>query len=353
MKGDTAKTEALIDEYARRFPNDPEAYQLRANRFARKGNVKEAVAEYQKLLQVNPNYAVAYNSLGYYYAKMGDFARGEDYLKRYRFLAPDQANPYDSLGELYANIGRYDEAEESLKKALAIKPDFVASVGHLGTVAVGRGDFGAAAAQFARAAEITDTPGMKIEFEGNAAFLFAAAGRPDEARRFLERMDSDFASASDTEKKLLVRSLRLNQAAAYARLGDAEKAESLLGELASAGSIDSAAGAYEKPDAKKEMESSIAAIRGLIQAGRGENEQAVQQFTVALKVPENPMGGFSYVPYQQFVRVAMAGCLRQLGRAPEAEPYLKAVLARNPHFQPAVAEMARLRELPSESVARS
>ena len=139
-KRDMKRIESLVDEYLRRFPKDPEGYKMRADLLANAGRMPEAIAEYERLISVNPNYAIAYNTLGYYWAGKGDNAKAEDYLKRYRFLAPNDANPLDSLGELYAFTGRYDEAEENLKKAIAVKEDFYAPWGHLGTVEGGRGN---------------------------------------------------------------------------------------------------------------------------------------------------------------------------------------------------------------------
>ncbi len=349
MKGDSARTETLVDEYAKKYPQDPEAYQLKAVRFARKGKVAEAVAEFQRLLAVNPNYAYAYNSLGYYYAKMGDFAKGEDYLKRYRFLAPDQANPYDSLGELYANTGRYDEAEESLKKALAIKRDFFPAHGHLGTVALGRGDFGTAGAEFLLAADLVDTPGMKVEFAMNAAFSFASAGRTEDAKKAMDRMESEYASAGEAERKLLLRSIRMSQSAVFARLGETERSEAFLKQAeAAAAAAPKTSEKYDPAD----FERSKAAITGLLAHVKGDHAAAVASLEKAIAPKDDMMGGFDYVPYQSLMRVALAENLRQLGRFDDAQNALKSVLARNPHFQPAVAEMARLKEAPTETGAR-
>ena len=139
-KRDLKVLESLYDEYQSRFPKDPEGYQMRAAFLANNGRMPEAIGEYERLIAVNPNYAIAYNTLGYQAASRGENAKAEDYLKRYRYLASDQANPYDSLGEFYVFAGRYDDAEENLKKALAIKDDFYAAWGHLGTVEVSRGN---------------------------------------------------------------------------------------------------------------------------------------------------------------------------------------------------------------------
>lgn len=348
---DPDKVDALVDELVRRYPEDPEGYQMRANRLARRGKVDEAVAEYQRLLAVNPNYAVAYNSLGYYHAKMGDYAKAEDYLKRYRFLAPEQANPYDSLGELYANIGRYDEAEESLTKALAIKPDFYPSVAHLGTVAVGRGDMLAAAKHYARAAELVDNPGARIEFHSYAAFSLAAAGKPDEAKQTLATIQSLGAALTEGERKRLSTAMAFNQAAVLARLGETEIAEGILGSIPplSASTDD---GSGDKGYSRDEYVRNQTLIGGLLAHARGRHAEAVAAFETGLPRKEDLMGGFAYLPYSSLVRVALAECLRNLGRAEEAEKALQPVLARNPRFEPAVGELARVRESVSETVAK-
>ena len=178
---DMAVLGKLFDEYVERFPDDPEGYRLRASHFSNVNRNADAIAEYERLLAINPNYATAYNTLGYYWAERGDFAKAEDFLKRYRYLAPDQANPFDSLGELYARVGRYDEAEENLRKALAIKEDFFASYGHLGSVEVGRGHPEKAAVWFRKAADAAAGPRDRADFRFLVVVTLCDAGKIEEA----------------------------------------------------------------------------------------------------------------------------------------------------------------------------
>ncbi|HEX7528089.1 MAG TPA: tetratricopeptide repeat protein, partial [Thermoanaerobaculia bacterium] len=180
---DVATLGALFDEYLRRFPDDPEGYLMRCNFLAMQNRTAEALAEYERLLAVNPNYAYAYNTLGYASAARGDFAKAEDYLKRYRYLAPDQANPLDSLGELYAHTGRYDEAEDVLKKALAVKSDFFPAYGHLGTVEIGRGNPAKAAQYFLKASAEATQPHLRLDFRFLASIAFLDAGDEAAARK--------------------------------------------------------------------------------------------------------------------------------------------------------------------------
>jgi tetratricopeptide (TPR) repeat protein len=202
---DMKRIEELIDEYVRRFPKDPEGYRMRADLLASTGRQAEALKEYERLIAVNPNYAIAYNTLGYYWASKDDAAKAEDYLKRYRFLAPNDANPYDSLGELWAHTGRYDEAEEVLKKALAIKSDFFASYGHLGTVEAGRGNYEKAAEWFRKAADATDHAETRYNFRFFAAVMLADAGRLDEAIREMDAQAAEAALLPDTPDTRLLK----------------------------------------------------------------------------------------------------------------------------------------------------
>jgi tetratricopeptide (TPR) repeat protein len=332
------QVDKLVDEYARKYPRDPMGYQFRAYRLARKGNVKEAADEYQHLLAVNPNYAIAYNTLGYYYAKMGDWARGEDYLKRYRFLASDQANPYDSLGELYLNEGRYDEAEASLKQALVVKPDFWPSIAHLGTLEVGRGNLGAAGEHYLRSVDFIDSVGMKMDIGLAAALSFAVAGRNDDARKALARMEEDMKSSPESDRARLEAALGLDRAVVFAKIGDLDASETALAKVV----IPPAKKGYEPKDFEKFKQLCV----GYIASMRGRHEEAVAALKVGVEEHEkDPMGSFDYFPASSLLRVTLAGSLRSLGRMSEAEEILQPVLKRNPRFAPAVQEMARLKEV--------
>ncbi len=337
-KRDVATLGALYDEYLRRFPEDPEGYLMRCYFLAGQKRTAEALAEYERLLAVNPNYAIAYNTLGYASAARGDFAKAEDYLKRYRYLAPDQANPLDSLGELYALTGRYVEAEDVLRKALAIKGDFYPAYGHLGTVEIGRGNPAKAAQYFLKASGEATQPIGRLDFRFYASIALLDAG--DEAAARKER---DLFAAEATglppgpEAERLGAKIAFYQAGFLAMKGETTGLDALLA---------SAAAPYAKePEAeKKGAEQGIALVRGVAAARSGRCEEAVPLLLgVQQQEGEFGLGGTEYYPAKDFGRVLVAGCLHALGRAEEAEKELEPLLKRNPHFTPAVAVLARVR----------
>jgi tetratricopeptide (TPR) repeat protein len=336
-KRDTATLGALYDEYLRRFPDDPEGYLMRCDFLASQKRTAEALAEYERLLTVNPNYAIAYNTLGYASAARGDFAKAEDYLKRYRYLAPDQANPLDSLGELYALTGRYDEAEDVLKTAIAVKSDFFPAYGHLGTVEIGRGNPAKAAQYYLKASDEATQPIQRLDFRFYASIALLEAGDGAAASKERDLFAAEAAGLPPgSEAAQLGAKIAFYQAAFLAVKGETTGLDALQV---------SAAAPYEKePDAeKKGAKENITFIRGIAAARSGRCEEAVTLLR-GIRQPEGEsgIGGTEYYPGKDFGRVLVAGCLRDLGRSEEAEKELEALLKRNPHFAPAVALAARL-----------
>ena len=336
-KRDVATLGALYDEYLRRFPDDPEGYRMRCDFLASQKRTSEALAGYERLLTVNPNYAYAYNTLGYAAAARGDYAKAEDYLKRYRYLAPDQANPLDSLGELYALTGRYDEAEDVLRKAIAIKGDFFPAYGHLGTVEIDRGNPAKAAEYFLKASDEATQPSERLDFRFYASIALLNAGDEASARKERDLFAAEAAGLPPgPEADRLHAKIAGYQAAFLAVKGETAGLDALLA---------SAAAPYgkEPDDEKKGMEQEFALIRGVAAARSGRCEEAVALLRGNHHPDdENGLGASQYYPVNDFFRVVTARCLHELGHNEEAQKELEPLLKRNPRFAPAVALAVRL-----------
>ena len=81
-----------------------------------------AVADYNKAIQINPEYAQAYNNRGnlYYYQKKWDLAVA-DYNKAIQ-INPEVAQAYNNRGLLYKNQKQWDLALADYNKAIQINP---------------------------------------------------------------------------------------------------------------------------------------------------------------------------------------------------------------------------------------
>lgn len=328
-----------IEEFRRLYPDDPEGFELKASSLLKRGKPDEAIAEYERLLEVNPNYAVAYNQVGYHWMQRGDYGKAEDYLKRYRFLAPDQANPYDSLGELYANTGRYEEAIAVLNEALKIKPDFYAPIGHLGTVYAGQGRFREAAEQFRKAgAEMSDKG--EVDFEAAEAISLVLAGDGDAGLAKLaelERGAREGAPADDPNAIFVARRAAHLRLVLAIRLGLTEDAARELAQLEQG-----LAAVPEK--GQEEAKLALERDRRLLEAKLGKPE-GLDALTPKLLPPFAAQAGlgWEYLPGRPLYWVLAAEILTSHGRPGEAAELLKAVLAVNPRFAPAVEALGRAR----------
>lgn len=94
----------------------------RGNTFARQGKFQEAIAEFQKTIQTNPNYREIYSHLGSAYSRTGDFKKAITAFEKAIELNPNDTLSLAFLGNLYFKIGENKKAEEALKHVLKLSP---------------------------------------------------------------------------------------------------------------------------------------------------------------------------------------------------------------------------------------
>lgn len=124
IEGDIKKRFRILKQMVEEFPDEKLAHQLLASHYRVNELFYQAVEEYDKVLDLDPNYGWAMNELGYMYADAGYFDKAHDYLQRYMEASPGDANPIDSMGELYFRMGKLADAIAKYREALELKPDF-------------------------------------------------------------------------------------------------------------------------------------------------------------------------------------------------------------------------------------
>ena len=110
-------------------PTNPYAYDRRAAAYWYDGQLKEAVADYTKELELEPNSVSALNGRGQCLAEMGDFSKAADDLLQAIELAKTLADRVtaaysrNGLGLAYAGLGRYEEALKLFSRSLKDAPN--------------------------------------------------------------------------------------------------------------------------------------------------------------------------------------------------------------------------------------
>jgi tetratricopeptide (TPR) repeat protein len=138
-----------------------EFYRLfdRAAYLQKSGQIEESIAEYRKVLEINPNEALAHNNLSMVLLLAGrpqdaaaEFQKATEInLRRAIEIEPDHAPSYNELGMLLMRTGRVDEAVAQFRKVTELKPDFAPAHCNLGGALAKKGKFDGAVGELNKA----------------------------------------------------------------------------------------------------------------------------------------------------------------------------------------------------------
>lgn len=105
-------------------PSDGAAYNDRALCGIELGwDERRALADFDKGIEVEPDYAGVYHNKGWYLNKLGRHQEALPYLEKALALEPDRAVTYENLADVYLNLGEGQKAITAFRKALqCLKP---------------------------------------------------------------------------------------------------------------------------------------------------------------------------------------------------------------------------------------
>jgi superkiller protein 3 len=117
--GQPAKAIALLEKDA---GSDPDALVALGNAFTLAGRTADAARTYSRLLEIDPNNALAYENLGVAQLQDKNLKAAEASLRRAVALDPSRAGAHTALGVVLASTNRTAEAIEAWRRALALDP---------------------------------------------------------------------------------------------------------------------------------------------------------------------------------------------------------------------------------------
>ncbi len=127
-------------------------YNLGAVLYGR-GQVDEAIAHFQKALEIRPNDVEANNSLGTALFQNGRVDEGLVHLQKTLEIQPGNIVARVNLGSVFLQRGRVDEAIAQFQKALELQPNDPEAHNNLGSALFQKGRMDEAIAQFQKALE--------------------------------------------------------------------------------------------------------------------------------------------------------------------------------------------------------
>ena len=211
--------QGLVDEAIAHYqkalqinPDNLEACYNLGNALIQKGRVDEAVIYYQKALQINPDSAEAHNNFGNALLKMG---RVDEALRHYQQalqINPDYIEAHINLGSALLQKGRADEAMVHFQKALQINPGSAEAQNNLGNALLKMGRINEALLHYQKALQINPS---YAEVYINLGYTLLQKGEEDDALAHFQKalqINPSYAEVRNTLAALLLKRGRVAEA---------------------------------------------------------------------------------------------------------------------------------------------
>ncbi len=143
-----------------------------------------AVAAFEKVLEIDPEQAVALYNLGVAHENLGQMDEAVTFYKKAVELQTSSVEPYLALATIHTANQQWPEALAMLREADKLQPDDVATLFDIGAVAMNAGDVPAAERAFQRVIELDDSHALGHYQLGMA---YVNQGKSEEAVAHLEK----------------------------------------------------------------------------------------------------------------------------------------------------------------------
>ena len=116
----------LVEKLALRIledqPDSAVAYNLLGSVCEKTGRFRKAIEMFQKAVQLKPDYTEAHNNLGVLYKRIEAYGEAIPHFERAIDLSPERGDVYYNLGNVYKALNNNELAEENFSKAIAVDP---------------------------------------------------------------------------------------------------------------------------------------------------------------------------------------------------------------------------------------
>jgi tetratricopeptide (TPR) repeat protein len=184
QKGNVDEAIAHFQKALQINPNDAGVCYNLGNALFQKGKVDEAIAQYQKALQIKPDFAEVCYNLGNALFQKGNVDEAIVHFQRALQINPDNAKAHNNLGSALLQKGDVDEAIAEYQKALQLDPDYAGACYNLGNALLQKGKVDEAIAYYQKALQIN--PDF-AEAHYNLGKILCQKGRVDEAITHLQK----------------------------------------------------------------------------------------------------------------------------------------------------------------------
>jgi serine/threonine protein kinase/tetratricopeptide (TPR) repeat protein len=122
--GDYNTALTIFEQMEANYPRDKEVYLWKGLCLWRNGDYKKAIASYNKILELDPDFNVMYVSLAQAYADDENYIEASAMMRKTIALHPGQPEGRNLLGNIYFRMGKYDDAIKEYEAMIEIKKEY-------------------------------------------------------------------------------------------------------------------------------------------------------------------------------------------------------------------------------------
>ncbi|HTB81564.1 MAG TPA: tetratricopeptide repeat protein [Opitutaceae bacterium] len=215
LMDNTSGLQEAISDFQRSLqlkPDYAEAHYNLGKAFVHLGRLPEAIEQYRKALRIRPEHADTYDALGNALYQEGQVAEAIEQYRQALRIQPLHANAHNNLGVALAQLGRLPEAIEQYQEVLRLRPDNVEAHNNLGIALVRSGRLPEAIEQYQQALQLNPNhAGVRTDL----GIALAEMGRLPEAIEQYEQalhLQPDYPEVHLNLANALLRSNRATEA---------------------------------------------------------------------------------------------------------------------------------------------
>lgn len=157
----------LFNDTVHKSPKKARAYNSRGLAYYNRGNLIQAIFDYNKAIEIKPDFAEAYNSRGLAYDKEGNFAQAiADYTQAIK-IKSNLAEAYYNRGNVFTDQGNFAQAISDYTQAIEINPNFAYAFNNRGNAYKYQKNLDQAFADYNDAVRINSNYAMAYYNRGN------------------------------------------------------------------------------------------------------------------------------------------------------------------------------------------
>lgn len=122
--------------------------------YMEQGKVKEAIVQFKRALEMNPEFSHAHNNLGIALARQGKIDEAIAEYEEALRLTPNYPEAHFNLGDALVRKGRLDDAIAHYQASIQLRPDYAPTRVHLGNALLLKGLYDEAIANYQKALQL-------------------------------------------------------------------------------------------------------------------------------------------------------------------------------------------------------